>query len=632
MPGITGIIRREPYQGIRRDVELMTKAMRHESFYTGNQYADEDCGLYFGWQAHPDSLGSCMPLISRDKQLLIVIVGEHFPGFCTVRTSNGMRLSEESEDNLLHLYEESEDKFLRFLNGWFCGVAVDRRVGRVTVFNDRYGMGRIYWHEAGDEFLFGSEAKSILRVRPQLRSIEPRALAQYLGFNCVMGNESLFKDISLLPGGSAWTFAAGGVSQRRKYFEFSEWEQQPNLATGEFFQKFGETVSSVFPAYALGTEEVGLSLTAGLDTRLILAAASESGRKFPCYTFGGLWGETFDIRTARKLAKVSDDTHQIIRIDEGFLKEFPEYARKSVYISDGTHDAHGAHDVYFNRMAREIAPIRLTGKFGSEVVRTRKLIPRMNFPRHLLRPDLVPFLDEASSLRHSIERPHPLSRVVGDEIAWYEYGRVAVEQSALVLRTPFMDNSLVKLMFQAGAEIRATRDLQSSFVIDRSRPLAAISTNLGIIGKDRSLRNKLNYLPLWALFKIEYIYLYATPHWITWLDRRLEKLRLERIITGRQKFEGYRIWFKTHFADYIRDMLLSPNAECTNFFDKKWIDRIVTGHLAGTHNYFFEINKMLTVELICSSLIAQSRLPDVPTLLSSQDASYSGARVAPRTH
>ena len=168
---------------------------------------------------------------------------------------------------------------------------------------------------------------------------------------------------------------------------------------------------------------------------------------------------------------MSDDTHRTIRIDEGFLKEFPDYARKSVYISDGTHDAHGAHDVYFNRMARDIAPIRLTGKFGSEVVRTRKLIPWMNFPRHLLQPNLVPFLNEASSLRHSVERPNPLSRVVGDEIAWYEYGRVAVEQSALVLRTPYMDNRLVKLMFQAGAEIRASRDLQSSFVIDKSSRL-----------------------------------------------------------------------------------------------------------------------------------------------------------------
>ena len=467
-------------------------------------------------------------------------------------------------------------------------------------------MGRIYWHESQDEFLFASEAKSILRARPALRAIDLGALAQYLSFNCVIGNASLFEGISLLPGGSAWTCGFHRAPERRAYFEFSEWEQQPMMDPDKFTQTFRETMSDILPAYSRETEQVGLSLTAGLDTRLIIAATDERNQKLPCYTFGGPWSDTFDIRTARKLAKLCGDPHEVIRIDEEFLRQFPENAQESVYISDGMHDAHGAHDVYFNRMARRIAPIRLTGKFGSEVVRTRKLIPWVNFPRHLLQPDLVPFLDHASSIRHSVERAHPLSRVVGDEIAWYEYGRVAVEQSALVLRTPYMDNRLVKLMYQAGSEIRASRDLQSRFVIDKSRRLAVIPTNLGIIGKDRSLRNKLNYLPLWALFKIEYIYLYATPHWITWLDRRLEKMRLERLIAGRQKFEGYRIWFKTRFADYIRETLLKPQAECTNFFDKKWIDRMVTRHLAGTHNYFFEINKALTIQLIFSTLLTNS--------------------------
>jgi asparagine synthase (glutamine-hydrolysing) len=131
----------------------MKEVMRHEKFYEGSEYVDEGNGVYFGWLAHPKTLGACMPLVSADKRFLIVIVGEHFPQFRTIHTANGPRLSEEAECELLSLYEESEDKFLRYLNGWFCGFAVDRRIGKVTLFNDRYGMGRIYWHESQDEFL-----------------------------------------------------------------------------------------------------------------------------------------------------------------------------------------------------------------------------------------------------------------------------------------------------------------------------------------------------------------------------------------------------------------------------------------------------------------------------------------------
>ena len=112
MPGIVGIIRREQGPGFRRDLLVMKEVMRHEKFYEGSEYVDEGNGVYFGWLAHPKTLGACMPLVSADKRFLIVIVGEHFPQFRTLHTANGPRLSEEAECELLSLYEESEDKFL----------------------------------------------------------------------------------------------------------------------------------------------------------------------------------------------------------------------------------------------------------------------------------------------------------------------------------------------------------------------------------------------------------------------------------------------------------------------------------------------------------------------------------------
>ncbi len=82
-----------------------------------------------------------------------------------------------------------------------------------------------------------------------------------------------------------------------------------------------------------GRQPVALSLTAGLDTRAILAAARGEEQPLPCYTFGGLWGETFDIREARKLARICSQPHEAIRINEQFLREFPELCPKEcVYL------------------------------------------------------------------------------------------------------------------------------------------------------------------------------------------------------------------------------------------------------------------------------------------------------------
>jgi asparagine synthase (glutamine-hydrolysing) len=610
MPGIAGIITRQPHEGINRDLRLMVDSMRHEAFYVGNQYVNKDIGLHVGWLSHPGTLGEHMPLISHDKRVVLIMVGEHFSQPTNPQASNNKWSGCPAGHDLLQLYQESEDKFLGHLNGWFCGVAVDLSQRKVTLFNDRFGMSRVYLHQGTEEFIFASEAKSLLRIRPSLRAIAPEALAEYLRSNCVMGNKTLFKGISLLPGASSWTFTGHVAPQKRAYFDFADWEKQPTIGSEEFHAKFEETFSRILPAYMAGPQQVALSLTAGLDTRALLADAKQKRLSLPCYTFGGLWGETFDIRAARRLAGMSNLTHEVIRINERFLREFPNYAHKSVYISDGTHDALGAHDVYFNQIARGIGPVRLTGKFGSEVVRTRRLIPYGTFPHHLVQPWLVPLLDEARSVDQLSKQNHPLSRVAAEEIAWYEYGRVSVEQSQVILRTPYMDNELVKLMYQAAPTLRASRNLQARYVRQKDQELAGVPTNMGRVREDGRPIDKVAYGLYWALFKTEFIYLYSTPHWLTRVDRKLGKLQPERLIAGRQKFEGYRVWFKTHLADFLRDTLCRPQASCTDFFDKAWVQKVVERHTAGTHNYLGEINKMLTVELICSSLLRAPTLVD----------------------
>ena len=64
-------------------------------------------------------------------------------------------------------------------------------------------MHRLYFHEAKDGFYFAAEAKAILAVRPDLRSIEPRGLGEFISCGCVLENRTLLKHIYSLPGASS---------------------------------------------------------------------------------------------------------------------------------------------------------------------------------------------------------------------------------------------------------------------------------------------------------------------------------------------------------------------------------------------------------------------------------------------
>ena len=605
MPGITGIIRKHPSEEAGRDLRVMLDTMRHQTFYTGGQYINEDLGIYAGWMCHRGAFSDCMPLMARDKNTVLIFHGENYLDRETAarlrHSNNGV--NESSASYLLSLYIEFGDDFLLRLNGWYCGLIIDLRAKRITLFNDRYGMGRVYFHEGKDEFIFSSEAKSLLKVRPALGIIDSPAMAEYLRFNCVLGNKSLFKEIALLPAASSWDFEGGATLNRKRYFQFNDWERQHLLGSDEFYQKFAATVSDVFPAYAESPNKVAFSLTAGLDTRAIMASLKQRKESLPCYTFGGAWGELYDIQTARKLAAICHEPFDAIKVDGEFFAKFPEFARQAVYISDGTLDAFGAHDVYLNRIAREIAPIRLTGKFGSEVVRTRKLLAWDTYDPALLQPDMNSLLDKLLPTSETEKASHPLTKAVSEGIPWYEFGKLAAEQSQLTLRTPYMDNRIVKLMFQAPMGIRAAGNLQEQYVKEKTPELSVLPTNLGRFVSNSRTMTRLLHFWFRSLFKVEYVYLFATPHWLTRIDRILERLRLERILAGRQKWEGYRIWIKTEFPDFIRDTLLSPGARYISFFDKKVVECMVNRHIAGTHNYLNEINKVLTTELIFSELI-----------------------------
>ena len=604
MPGITGIICQRSPEKAERDLGRMIAAMRHEPDYRSGQYINRELGLYLGWVCRPAIPSDCLPVISRNNDVVLIFHGENYP---TDEGSSGTTSASRpgqpwDAHHLLELYEESGEDFVRHLNGWFCGVVADLRRRRIILFNDRYGMSRLHIFEGKDVILFGSEAKSLLRIKPELRAIDPESLAQFLRCNCVLGNRSLFKDVALLPGGSLWSFHNQSIKKRR-YFDFKEWERQDALAPNEFYERFALAMNRIVPTYAGDIKKVALSLTAGLDTRAVMTSLHVHDRSFPCYTFGGVWGETFDIATARKLAATYSQPYQAIKLNGDFFRNFAALAEKSVYISDGTHDAFGAHDLYFNRIAREIAPVRLTGKYGSEIVKGRKLIPYWSFPMHAVAPELRPFLQGVPSPNEVNQLNHPLSRTVAENIPWYMSGRLSVEQSQLATRTPYMDNALVNLLFQAPNTPSSAAELQARYIKDYGPALSRHATDLGKLGVTGPVMTSLLYPLQRTLSKAEYIYLYAMPHWLTRIERSLGFWHLERLLSGRHKYEWYRIWTATHFADFIRETLLNPQAGYTRYFDYHALSKMVKRHTAGTHNYLNEINKALTIELVCSSLL-----------------------------
>src|SRR5208283_4011266 len=175
MPGIVGLITKMPFDRAEQQLRQMVDALRHESFYNTGTSVDARSGVYTGWVARKNSFSDGMPLCNENENVSLVFSGEEFPEPGTARRlkENGHGVALRGPSYLVHLYEE-DPAFPACLNGRFHGILTDRVRGTTTLFNDRYGLQRIYYHESKDAFYFAAEAKAILAVRPELRSIDPK--------------------------------------------------------------------------------------------------------------------------------------------------------------------------------------------------------------------------------------------------------------------------------------------------------------------------------------------------------------------------------------------------------------------------------------------------------------------------
>src|SRR5260370_35094608 len=111
-----------------------------------------------------------MPLRSERGDVTLVFSGEEFAEPATARRlkEKGHALKREGPSYLIHLYEE-DPAFLTSLNGRFQGLPADRNLETSTLFNDRYGMHRIYYHQPSEAFYLAAGSPPRRSECPELR-------------------------------------------------------------------------------------------------------------------------------------------------------------------------------------------------------------------------------------------------------------------------------------------------------------------------------------------------------------------------------------------------------------------------------------------------------------------------------
>jgi asparagine synthase (glutamine-hydrolysing) len=606
MPGIAGFISKLDCVSDLRLCAKMVKCMLHEDFYRSGMYENASLGVSIGWVNIGNSFSDCLPIWNETHDLCLVFVGEDFPDphALVALKSKGHCFSAETASYLIHLYEEFGVAFLHGLNGQFSGVLIDLRKRMVVLFNDRLGLNRIYYHENKTGFYFSSEAKSLLAVLPETREMDAERTAELVSLGCVLDDRTIFKDILLLPAASAWEFNRQQV-RRGTYFDRSVLEASSPLSPDSYYETLKGTWSEVVPRYFRGPQKVSVSLTGGVDSRMVLAWARRPAGEVPCYTIGGPYKESNDVKLSRKIAAMCRQPFSVVQLDDRFIQEFSNLAERAVYLSDGTADVKAACDLFAQREARKIAPVRVSGVYGGEILRRLIVFKPANLCERVFIPALRSGFRAAEKNYRQHLLSHPVSFSTFKQVNWQLFGAIAPDRSQIVFRSPYLDNALVRLAYATPPEFFNDNYISLRLAADGAPALARLPTDRGL-SFPKGVVARARHAVEQFTFKAEYALDYGMPQWFAPINNFLKPIEIDRVVLGRHKFYHFRKWYQVQLADYLRETLLGPSGLRCPFLDRQEVSTVVAAHLKGARNFTAEIHKILMCEMISKSLIATS--------------------------
>ncbi len=304
---------------------------------------------------------------------------------------------------------------------------------------------------------------------------------------------------------------------------------------------------------------------------------------------------------ARKVAKVCQQPYQIIPVGDEFLSRFAHYAERAVYLSDGCAAVHRSADLYANEIASQIAPVRMTGNYGSEILRRLRAFKPTDPANGLFQDEFLAYVNQAKQTFNKLIDGHAVTFTAFRQAPWYQYGLLALEQTQLALRSPFLDNDLVQTAFRAPKseivknDIFEDNDDCGRLIANGSSALHRIPTDRGLGGAGRMASLNRGYQEF--TFKAEYAYDYGMPQWLAKIDHAFSALHFERLFLGRHKFAHFRVWYRDALSNYVREILLDPRTLSRPYIQRNTLESMVQGHLKGDRNYTTEIHRLLTLEL-----------------------------------
>lgn len=599
MPGIFGFFKLDSDNSRTGLADAMASAMMNGRKLKVERHIDDGRGLCVGRAALGFVNPGNQPVEDRTHRYKLVFHGELY--------NNPGPLADP--EYVLDLFIQKGEQCVSTLSGIFSFVIYDSATGELRLFSDKFGLLPLYFSVSARGITFAAEIKSVLRDDTIEKRLDYRSFGDFLHFGQILGQKTLLANIQLLPAASILTYSsATGKHAIKPYWYLGD--LFPEERTAPSRDSLEEVVSSLIGAIRSRSgqlDQLGLSLSGGLDSRGILAGLQQDAQHIRTYTLG-LPG-CADQRLAQRMAKVAGTRHEFVPLEHEYTEHFYSLAERMVLLSDGMYLPHEATEVlaldYFKRAdftillrghGGEIAkaalayPVMVTprilssnnGNVLDHIYEATNLVRRDIDLRNLLSPSFYACVNESAreSLKESCGvMPRGLTPAdvclfyyINEHIRRQVVGSLDIFRTQIEIRMPYVDEDFIKVLLRLPLNLRNRGEVHYSLVKRCMPQLMKIpDANTGAPLDAGSLR--------------------------LWVTDKFNSVMKRLSVTGFRHYTEFQKWHREGFRDSSEKIIFCPRTAERDMYNMDFLRTVFDQHTSGRKNYGHLLGTIVGMEL-----------------------------------
>lgn len=286
-----------------RIIRDMADKIAHRGPNQDDYFVDDDVSLGFRRLSIIDLEGGSQPIYNEDRTKVLVFNGEIY-NYQTLREDlikKGHDFSTSSDSEvLLHGYEEYGTEFTKKLRGMYAYLIWDMKEKTLFGARDIFGIKPLFYYKKDDSLMFASEIKAFTANPYFEKELNKERIPEYLCFEYIPTDETLFKNVYKMPPGHFFTVRDGEMKVE-PYFEM-KYDIDNSKSLEEWEDIIAETFRGSIEAHGVADVEVGCFLSSGVDSSYVVKEIKKD-HKLKTFSVGFVEEKYSELKYAEDYAK-----------------------------------------------------------------------------------------------------------------------------------------------------------------------------------------------------------------------------------------------------------------------------------------------------------------------------------------